>query len=211
MFKDSLPAYTYYQSYLEQAGVRLNLNVVDTYCKKGFSLSFIIVLLLFCALLILDSHSTFEDNQRFDNLHLIISLMCLIYLIIYSLRYVYFLIIRFNLRKKRKPLILEAYAIVILDVSYKFNKYNKKCAIIYKECGTVKPRFFTGPVKNGNIKNFIPEQVVLLYMHYTNKKLFSIDEEHANQTVSEKRKVFAPLNFQGATNESLDNKSSNKD
>lgn len=211
MLKDSLPAYTYYQSYLEQAGVRLNLNMVDTYCKKGFSFTFIIVLLLFCVLLITSSHEFVANSERYASYHLILSLICLIYLIVYSLRYIYFLSIRFNLKKKRKPIVLEAYAIVILDVSYKAIKYNKKCAIIYKECGTVKPRFFTGPVRNGSIKNFIPEQVVLLYMHYSNKKLFTIDDEHANQTVSKKQKVFAPLNFQGATNESLDNKSSNKD
>ena len=46
------------QSYLQKAGVRFNINVVDTMCKKGLGLSFYI----FCLLFILLSVIYFTDN-----------------------------------------------------------------------------------------------------------------------------------------------------
>lgn len=198
MLKDQLPPYVYYQSYLEKAGVRLNLNVVDTYCKKGFSFSFILVFILFCFLQFARFDGSLSDAPRFMIYYHVLNTLCLVYLFIYIIRYIYFLFQRQSLKKKRSPLALEAYAIVILDGNgnrFKKSKYFCRSAIVYKECGTLKPRFFTGQIKNGFVKNFVPEQMALLYMHYKNKKIFTIDEEHAAQTVSAKRQAFKKFNF----------------
>ena len=137
------------QSYLQKAGVRFNINVVDTMCKKGFGLSFYIFCLLFILLSVIyftDNICIFPDKGHFYFLSLLVAL----YLALYIIRVVRFRILRSKLREDNAPIVVEAYAIVLFDLSsHNCEKIvkPKKSAILYKECGSKKPRFFTGVVK----------------------------------------------------------------
>lgn len=104
------------QSYLQKAGVRFNINVVDTMCKKGFGLSFYI----FCLLSILLSVIYFTDNITIfpDKGHFyFLSLLVVLYLALYIIRVVRFRILRSKLREDNAPIVVEAYAIVLFDLS----------------------------------------------------------------------------------------------
>lgn len=104
------------QSYLQKAGVRFNINVVDTMCKKGLGLSFYIFCLLFILLSVIyftDNISIFPDKGHFYFLSLLVAL----YLALYIIRVVRFRILRSKLREDNAPIVVEAYAIVLFDLS----------------------------------------------------------------------------------------------
>lgn len=176
------------QSYLQKAGVRFNINVVDTMCKKGLGLSFYIFCLLFILLSVIyftDNICIFPDKGHFYFLSLLVAL----YLALYIIRVVRFRILRSKLREDNAPIVVEAYAIVLFD----FSSQNcekivkpKKSAILYKECGSKKPRFFTGVVKNKNEHHYYKDQIARVFIDRKHPRFYSVDDDKFYKTVSEK-------------------------
>jgi len=184
----NLPPNVYFHSYLAKAGVRFDLNVVDTICKKGFGLSFYLFMILFvllCFAYSTDNLDFFHDIRHFYILYA----LTFIYLLTYVIRVAWFRRLRRKLRQDQNPIAVEAYSIVLLDLTgSKLEKSirPKKSAVLYKECGSKKPRFFTGPVKNGIYKTTLKEQKALVFIDRHNSKYYSVDDEKFFKTVSEK-------------------------
>lgn len=167
------------QSYLQKAGVRFNINVVDTMCKKGLGLSFYIFCLLFILLSVIyftDNICIFPDKGHFYFLSLLVAL----YLALYIIRVVRFRILRSKLREDNAPIVVEAYAIVLFDLSSqnceKIVK-PKKSAILYKECGSKKPRFFTGVVKNKIEHHYYKDQIARVFIDRKHPRFYSVDDD----------------------------------
>ena len=197
---DNLPPNFYLASYLKKAGIRFEVNTVDTIIRKGFGIgSFILVLLL----LFFNCSGLFKislNNYSF----IAVNALGTIYLIYVCVRLLYYRSLRHKLRKDPAPITAEAYALVIFDEDFNllhliFKRFSSKLfvksAIIYKESGAFKPRFFTGSVRSFCYPKLNLGQVVRVYPHRKNVKLYTVDDTSAFQTVSPKAKAFTKLNI----------------
>ena len=211
-----LPLESLNQSYLKKAGVNFNLNVVDTVLKKGFTLSFYLCLLLLVLLLILkfsgsaigvtDAYSDGVDGAANTNTNSILNhflnpkqFWCMvsllsIYLFLSLARQLKYFFIRKRLRQDLAPIAVEAYAIVKLDLKnndlYK-RITPKKQVVLYKECGSQKPRFFTGVVLSLKATpKVIKAQKALVFIDRKNPALYSIDDDKFYKTVGERESKY---------------------
>ncbi len=216
-----LPLESLNQSYLKKAGVNFNLNVVDTVLKKGFTLSFYLCLLLLVLLLILkfsgsaigvtDAYSDGVDGAANTNTNSILNhflnpkqFWCMvsllsIYLFLSLARQLKYFFIRKRLRQDLAPIAVEAYAIVKLDLKnndlYK-RITPKKQVVLYKECGSQKPRFFTGVVLSLKVTpKVIKAQKALVFIDRKNPALYSIDDDKFYKTVGERESKLKLINI----------------
>ena len=216
-----LPLESLNQSYLKKAGVNFNLNVVDTVLKKGFTLSFYLCLLLLVLLLILkfsgsaigvtDAYSDGVDGAANTNTNSILNhflnpkqFWCMvsllsIYLFLSLARQLKYFFIRKRLRQDLAPIAVEAYAIVKLDLKnndlYK-RITPKKQVVLYKECGSQKPRFFTGVVLSlKTTPRVIKAQKALVFIDRKNPALYSIDDDKFFKTVGERESKLKLINL----------------
>lgn len=216
-----LPLESLNQSYLKKAGVNFNLNVVDTVLKKGFTLSFYLCLLLLVLLLILkfsgsaigvtDAYSDGVDGAANTNTNSILNhflnpkqFWCMvsllsIYLFLSLARQLKYFFIRKRLRQDLAPIAVEAYAIVKLDLKnndlYK-RITPKKQVVLYKECGSQKPRFFTGVVLSlKTTPKVIKAQKALVFIDRKNPALYSIDDDKFYKTVGERESKLKLINL----------------
>lgn len=184
----SLPPNVYLHSYLKKAGVRFDLNVVDTVVNKGFGLSFytflsLLVVLTFC--FTTGNLSLFPNTLHFY----ILSALVIVYLSLYVFRVCKFKFIRRKLRMDNTPIIVEAYAIVLLDISSLSSDKTikpKRSAVLYKECGSLSPRFFTGAVRRGIKHHYYKAQIARVFIDRKNPTLYSVDDDKFYMTASEK-------------------------
>jgi len=97
------------------------------------------------------------------------------------------------------PIAVEAYAIVKLDLKnndlYK-RITPKKHVVLYKECGSQKPRFFTGIVLSvKTTPKVIKAQKALVFIDRKNPALYSIDDDKFYKTVGESKLSLKMLNL----------------
>ena len=207
---------TYRQSYLQRAGVRFDFNIVDTVCRRKLNFSFYLALI--AALLVFGlppgmwGHPVSEGEQALSSgwllLYNILFLSLIAYLGGYLLRLVYFLRLRAKLRRDDAPLAVEAYAVVCLDVKRglgdyvsalwgKFLKrdstYFCRYAVLYKEVGTMHPRFFLTAATSARKIFFIPEHVGVVFLHRKKEGLYTLDDKGSYQTASEKRTILGKM------------------
>lgn len=184
----SLPPNVYLHSYLQKAGVRFSQNVVDTMCQKGFGLSFYLLLILSVLLSLCyctDNVSLLKDEAHF----LLVYALVVLYLFLYIIRVLRYRRIRRRLREDDAPIIVEAYAVVLFDLNpSKLDKLvkPKKSAVLYKECGSRKPRFFTGALRNGLVDTFNKEQIARVFIDRKNDRYYTVDDDKFYKTVSQK-------------------------
>ena len=98
--------------------------------------------------------------------------------------------IRNRLPQDLAPIAVEAYAIVKLDLKnndlYK-RITPKKQVVLYKECGSQKPRFFTGVTYSlKTTPKVIKAQKALVFIDRKNPALYSIDDDKFYKTVGER-------------------------
>ena len=122
-----------------------------------------------------------------------------IYLLLSFLRLLKYFFIRKRLRLDQAPIAVEAYAIVKLD--FKNNDLYKritpkKQVVLYKECGSQKPRFFTGIVLSvKTTPKVIKAQKALVFIDRKNPALYSIDDDKFYKTVGESKLSLKMLNL----------------
>ncbi len=184
----------YFQSYLHKAGVRFHYNRVDSTVRKGFSLSFYVVALIFIACTLLGPKSA-----DFAGIALPLSVLSFVYLAVYAARYFYYCTLRRTLRKQQ-PVLAEAYAVVLLDRENSFlpalwRGMRLKRAVIYKESGTLKPRFFLGAASRRASLSFLPGLTVQVFTDKRSEKLYSVEEESAVRTMPAKARILGRLNL----------------
>lgn len=187
---DELPDNAYYQSYLYKAGIRFDVNIIDSICKKKISWFFLAIFSLLVILLFSVSHI----DSIFD-IKAITIIICLLYIAYYLMRWAYCINIRQKLVQDENPIIVEAYATVILDMQkplfpFLTLKRNRKAVVLYKECGTLKPRFFTSAIKPCSCVGFFPEQMARVFIDRKRSSIYCIDDATALSTVSKKNKIF---------------------
>ena len=122
-----------------------------------------------------------------------------IYLSLCLLRLLKYYFIRKRLRLDQAPIAVEAYAIVKLDLKnndlYK-RITPKKQIVLYKECGSQKPRFFTGIVLSvKTTPKVIKAQKALVFIDRKNPALYSIDDDKFYKTVGESKLSLKMLNL----------------
>ena len=122
-----------------------------------------------------------------------------IYLLLSFLRLLKYFFIRKRLRLDQAPIAVEAYAIVKLDIKnndlYK-RITPKKQVVLYKECGSQKPRFFTGIVLSvKTTPKVIKAQKALVFIDRKNPALYSIDDDKFYKTVGESKLSLKMLNL----------------
>lgn len=122
-----------------------------------------------------------------------------IYLLLSFLRLLKYFFIRKRLRLDQAPIAVEAYAIVKLDLKnndlYK-RITPKKQVVLYKECGSQKPRFFTGIVLSiKTTPKVIKAQKALVFIDRKNPALYSIDDDKFYKTVAESKLSLKMLNL----------------
>ena len=122
-----------------------------------------------------------------------------IYLFLSFLRLLKYFFIRKRLRLDQAPIAVEAYAIVKLDLKnndlYK-RITPKKQVVLYKECGSQKPRFFTGIVLSvKTTPKVIKAQKALVFIDRKNPALYSIDDDKFYKTVGESKLSLKMLNL----------------
>lgn len=202
---------TYLQSYLLQAGIRFDFNLVDTICRRKLNLSFYLALI--AALLIFglppgmlgNDVSAGSENSLSHGwiLFYTVLLVALVaYLCFYLARFFYFTLLRLKLRRDDAPIAVEAYAVVCLDVKRslgdhigallgqmlgKGSTYFCKYAVVYKEVGTQKPRFFLTAATSAKKLCFVPEHLGLVFIHRKKAALYTLDDSSSYQTVSRKQ------------------------
>ncbi len=186
MPKRDLPPNVYLQSYLRKAGIRFDVNIIDTICRKGLGISFFVIFIIFALIWVLkfSGHLDSVSHGRF------IALICVssIYLFYYLLRLAFYNRKSKLLRRDRTPIPTEAYAIVILDERKSLLPWNKerKSAILYKETGSMQPRFFTGAVRYGLRQHYHKNQIAKVFIDRKDPRLYTVDDIHAHQTVAKK-------------------------
>ena len=122
-----------------------------------------------------------------------------IYLLLSFLRLLKYFFIRKRLRLDQAPIAVEAYAIVKLDLKnndlYK-RITPKKQIVLYIECGSQKPRFFTGIVLSiKTTPKVIKAQKALVFIDRKNPALYSIDDDKFYKTVGESKLSLKMLNL----------------
>ena len=122
-----------------------------------------------------------------------------IYLLLSFLRLLKYFFIRKRLRLDQAPIAVEAYAIVKLDLKnndlYK-RITPKKQVVLYKECGSQKPRFFTGVVLSlKTTPKVIKAQKALVFIDRKNPALYSIDDDKFYKTVGERESKLKLINI----------------
>ena len=122
-----------------------------------------------------------------------------IYLLLSFLRLLKYFFIRKRLRLDQAPIAVEAYAIVKLDLKnndlYK-RITPKKQVVLYKECGSQKPRFFTGIVLSvKTTPKVIKAQKALVFIDRKNPALYSIDDDKFYKTVGERESKLKLINI----------------
>lgn len=185
-----MPDNCYYQTHLQQAGVRFDYNVVDTALKRGLGVPFYLVLALTAVLSYLKVSETVLPETFSPNL---LTLLCFIYLCLSLGKYCYYGLIRSRLRKDPAPIACEAYAVVILDGKFSALTckvpWALKAAVVYKECGTRKPRFFLGAaVSARRLPQLNGGQLVRVFIDRKNPKIYSVDESSALQTAGARQR-----------------------
>lgn len=186
MPKSNLPPNVYLQSYLRKAGIRFAVNTVDTICRRGLGISFYIVFAVFVLIWILKISGQLSSVPH-DRFIVLISVTSL-YLLYYLLRLAYYNRKAKILKNDRMPIAAEAYAIVILDELKSIFPWSKmrKSAVLYKETGSMQPRFFTGPIRYGLRQHYHKNQIAKVFIDRKNPQIYTIDDIHAHQTVSKK-------------------------
>ncbi len=186
MPKSNLPPNVYLQSYLRKAGIRFEVNTVDTICRRGVGISFYIVFIIFAFIWVLKISGQLSSlpHARFI---LLISAVS-VYLLYYLLRLAYYNRKSKILKNNRMPIAAEAYAIVILDEVKSIFPWSKmrKSAVLYKETGSMQPRFFTGPIRYGLRQHYHKNQIAKIFIDRKDPKIYTVDDIHAHQTVSKK-------------------------
>ncbi len=183
-----LPPNVYLHSYLKKAGVRFDLNLVDTIVNKGFGLSFYVFLSLLVVLascFSMGNLSIFHNQIQFY----ILSALVIVYLFLYIYRVYKFRCIRRRLRMDNSPIIVEAYAIVLFDVSNLNSDKTvkpRRSAVLYKESGSLSPRFFTGVIKRGVKQHYYKDQIARVFIDRKDPTMYSIDDDKFYMTASEK-------------------------
>ena len=181
-----LPANVYWRSELKRGGVRFEANIIDTVVRKGFGYSFIFFLLLFLGLWLC---SIYELLPFFPgSSYYVLVAICILYLAFYLCRLCFCIIKRRKLRHDQDPILCESFAVVLFDNTH-FGKGSalEHSAVLYKEVGSLKPRFFTGAVVRGYRYEFCPEMNVRVFTDRKNPKLYSVDDETALGMLSEKK------------------------
>ena len=122
-----------------------------------------------------------------------------IYLLLSFLRLLKYFFIRKRLRLAQAPIAVEAHAIVKLDLKnndlYK-RITPKKQVVLYKECGSQKPRFFTGIVLSvKTTPKVIKAQKALVFIDRKNPALYSIDDDKFYKAVGESKLSLKMLNL----------------
>ena len=122
-----------------------------------------------------------------------------IYLLLSFLRLLKYFFIRKRLRLDQAHIAVEAYAIVKLDLKnndlYK-RITPKKQVVLYKECGSQKPRFFTGIILSvKTTPKVIKAQKALVFIDRKNPALYSIDDDKFYKTVGESKLSLKMLNL----------------
>lgn len=191
MQDEQLPPHTYHAAELERLGIAVPLNVVDTVCRRGLSHFFIGCLLLFLVLQIMP-----RDLLPGPQLALaaeVLRWLLAAYLICYGGRYVCYMGLRLSLRTGSVPLAVESHAVVVLAQRRPFRRL--RSAVVYRECGAAQPRFFTGAVRSGLEEEFARGRMAVVFRHYRNERLYTVDDENAYQTISGRGGVFGNLAF----------------
>ncbi|MDO5351957.1 MAG: hypothetical protein Q4E81_03900 [Succinatimonas sp.] len=186
MPKRNLPPNVYLQSYLRKAGIRFEVNTVDTICSKGLGISFYVIFTIFALIWVLkiSGQLGFLPHGRFVALISVTS----VYLLYYLLRVAYYNRKSKILKNDRTPIPTEAYAIVILDELKSIFPWNKsrRSAVLYKEIGSMQPRFFTGAIRYGFKQHYHKNQIAKVFIDRKDPKIYTVDDIHAHQTVSKK-------------------------
>ena len=191
MQDEQLPPHTYRAAELERLGISVPLNVVDTVCRRGLSHAFIGCLLLFLLLQVMP-----RDLLPGPQLTLaaeVLRWLLAAYLVCYGGRYVCYMGLRLSLRTGSVPLAVESHAVVVLGPRRPFRRL--RSAVVYRECGAAQPRFFTGPVHAGMVEDFARGRMAVVFRHYRNDRLYTVDDENAYQTISGRGRVFGNLAF----------------
>lgn len=177
-----LPQNCYTREYLEQSGIHCEYSILDTAYVNGPSRFFYMwcVLLLVPLVLMGIDHCWLHINSRFMNYLLgLLSAVSLLVSLCLLIKHFILLKIRANVRRNM-PIAVEPVAIMLLpsrnDLLDRVNFSYSKTAVVYKECGTRKPRFYLGAVRTGMI-NTLPSKTALLYRHHSLARYFSVDSE----------------------------------
>lgn len=182
-----LPSDVYLSSDLKRGGIRFTKNLIDTVVCRGLGLSFSLcaaggILLWHC--MIFDLTSVFPGHSFY-----LLSLLCVFYLAFYLLRLIWCLYQRRALRRDPNPIPCEAYAVVIFDDERsKYAPGAYRSAVLYKETGSLKPRFFSGPLIRGYRYEFCPERPARVYINRKNPRIYTVDDDKALSLVGSKRR-----------------------
>lgn len=187
-----LPSHAYRADELERLGIALPLNVVDTVCRRGLSHFFFACLLLFLGLQLMPR--ALLPQPQLALAAEVLRWLLAAYLACYGARYVCYMGLRLRLRTSSVPLAVESHAVVVLSARWPFRR-RLRCAVVYRECGAVQPRFFTGAVHAGVDGDFAPGRMAVVFRHERNARLYTVDDENAYQTISGRGGVFGNLAF----------------
>ena len=178
-----LPQNCYTREYLEESGIHCEYSILDTAYINGPGRVFyiwcaqLLIPMLFMGLDYFWFHLKTPILNYFLGLASVISLMGTLGLLI---RHFVYLNIR-NAIRRNLPITVEPVAIVLIPsrsdlLDQKTFRYSKT-AVVYKECGTRKPKFYMGAVRTGMIEK-LPAGTALLYRHARLERYFSIDSEY---------------------------------
>lgn len=184
-----LPSDVYLNSDLKRGGIRFHKNIIDTVVRRSLGLTFTLTAALACILW----YCYFYDfKQFFPGLSFyVLAFLCGAYLVFYLGRLCWCLTMRKRLRRDPKSILCEAYAVVIFDDDgAKYSPGAFYSAILYKETGSLKPRFFSGPLIRGYSYEFCPESPARVFIHRKNPRLYTVDDESAVSLASEKKRWF---------------------
>ena len=185
----------YYRSYLKKAGIRFDYSIVDTTVKRGLGLSFYVAVLIFAACSLWEHKSELLATLQWPLL-----ILSLLYILCYIARYAFFISLRRKLRATQDPILAEAYAVVLLDSDRPwplpaYLRPRLKSAVIYKECGTLKPRFFLGVASRRAIPGFVPHQLVQVFTDKRRPKFYSVDDESAVKALPAGKALLRAINL----------------
>ncbi|HIV14314.1 MAG TPA: hypothetical protein IAB18_00145 [Candidatus Avisuccinivibrio pullicola] len=179
----------YSELYLRKSGVHFDFNVVDTTVRRGLGLCFYAVL----GLLAIVTFALVKEDLLQGRVLVyarILQGLTVIYCALVLIKYLYYVRVRSRLRRDPLPIMAEAYALVELDARVAvFSRYlpsfllRTKKAVVFKECGTQKPRFFLSAA-TVKLPDLNDGQLVRVFIDRRQPRIYSVDDASALQTQS---------------------------
>lgn len=171
-----LPPHCYTREYLEESGIHCENSILDTNFKRGLGSLYYVTLVLLGIFVLLVCSASFSATSQL--LLQVLTILLFINSLCLLARYLFLYALRKKIRLDPAPIVVEPVAMMVITTRRGIFSYPRLyTAVVYKESGALKPKFYMSAMVKGKPAE-PPSETALLYKHRSINKYYSIDDEY---------------------------------